>query len=85
MIDNLPGQLTILKSGVEGLGIAVYEKLQKPLKNLAIKGQEYIGRLTDAFNAGGFEGLVSAIGDVLADAVAMTSAIRRRLWSPLSV
>ena len=71
MIDNFHGQLTILKSGVEGLGIAVYEKLQEPLKNLAIKGQEYIGTLTDAFNAGGFEGLVSAIGDVLADAVSM--------------
>lgn len=71
MQDNLQGQLTILKSGVEGLGIAVYEKLQEPLKNLTIKGQEYITQLTDAFNEGGFEGLVAEIGNVLADAVSM--------------
>ena len=67
MQDNLQGQITILKSGVEGLGIAVYEKLHTPLKNLAAKGVEYIGQLTDAFNSGGFEGLVSEIGNILAD------------------
>ena len=71
MQDNLQGQITILKSGVEGLGIAVYEKLQEPLKNLTVNGQEYIGQLTDAFNSGGFSGLVSEIGNVLADAVSM--------------
>lgn len=67
MQDNLQGQITILKSGVEGLGIAVYEKLQEPLKNLAKKGSEYINQLTEAFNASGFEGLVSEIGNVLSD------------------
>lgn len=69
MQDNLQGQITILKSGIEGLGIAVYEKLQEPLKELAVKGQEYITQLTTAFNEGGFSGLVGEIGDVLADVV----------------
>lgn len=69
MQDNLQGQITILKSGVEGLGIAVYEKLQEPLKNLAKKGSEYIGQLTEAFNTGGFSGLVGEIGNILADVV----------------
>ena len=79
MQDNLHGQITILKSGVEGLGIAVYEKLQEPLKNLAVKGQEYIGQLTDAFNSGGFSGLVSEIGNVLADAVSMVMTYAPKL------
>lgn len=79
MQDNLQGQITILKSGVEGLGIAVYEKLQEPLKNLAVKGQEYIGQLTDAFNSGGFSGLVSEIGNVLADAVSIVMTYAPKL------
>lgn len=79
MQDNLQGQITVLKSGVEGLGIAVYEKLQEPLKNLAVKGQEYIGQLTDAFNSGGFSGLVSEIGNVLADAVSMVMTYAPKL------
>lgn len=79
MQDNLQGQITILKSGVEGLGIAVYEKLQEPLKNLAVKGQEYIGQLSDAFNSGGFSGLVAEIGNVLADAVSMVMTYAPKL------
>lgn len=69
MQDNLQGDITILKSGIEGLGIAVYEKLQMPLRDCAQKGQEYIQQLTDAFNNGGFEGLVTEIGTIFADAV----------------
>lgn len=69
MQDNLQGQLTILKSGIEGLGIAVYEKLQEPLKELAINGQEYVSQLYSAFNEGGFTGLVTEFGTVLADIV----------------
>lgn len=69
MQDNLQGQITILKSGVEGLAIAVYEQLQESLKNLAIEGQGYIQQLTDAFNNAGFEGLVTEFGNVLADLI----------------
>lgn len=32
MNDNLQGKITILKSGLEGLGIAAYEKFETPLK-----------------------------------------------------
>lgn len=74
MQDNLQGQIVILQSGLEGLGIAVYEHMQEPLKELAIKGQEYVTQLTDAFNEGGFEGLVNELGSVFADATAMIVA-----------
>lgn len=69
MSDNLQGQLTILKSGIEGLGISFYEKIQTPLKDIAKEAQGMVGQLQDAFDEGGLEGLVTAFGDVLAQIV----------------
>jgi len=66
MSDNLQGQLTILKSGLEGLGISFYENIQTPLKGIAIEAQGMVGQLQDAFDEGGLDGLVKAFGDVLA-------------------
>lgn len=79
MNDNLQGDLVILQSGIEGLGIAVYEKLQLPLRDCAQKGQEYIQQLTDAFNAGGFDGMVSQLGSILADATSEIVAATPRV------
>lgn len=67
MQNNLQGQITILKSGLEGLGIEIYEDLQEPLMNAAIKAQEYVGKLTTAFTDGGIDGLVEEAGTILAD------------------
>lgn len=69
MQDNLQGQIVILQSALEGLGIAVYEHMQEPLRDVVEQAQLYIGQLTTAFENAGFEGLVSEIGIVLADLV----------------
>lgn len=74
MQDNLQGDLTILQSNLEALGIAVYEKLQEPLREAATKGQEYITQLTSAFETGGFEGLAENIGTVFADILSTIAA-----------
>lgn len=66
MQDNLAGQVTILQSALEGLGISVYESMQEPLKETAIMAQEWVGQMHDAFKDGGFSGLVSEAGDVIA-------------------
>ncbi len=66
MQDNLAGQVTILQSSLEGLGISVYESMQEPLKETVIMAQGWVGQLHDAFKEGGFEGLVSETGDVIA-------------------
>lgn len=66
-LDNLQGQITLLQSAAESLGIAVYEQAEKPLKNLAADGQEYIARLYNAFETSGFDGLAGEIGSVFAD------------------
>lgn len=69
MQDNLQGQLTILQSGLEGLGISIYETFQGTAKDVVKEAQGMIQQLQDAFNAGGLDGLVSAVGDVLAQII----------------
>lgn len=69
MQDNLQGQLVILQSGLEGLGVAFYETIQTPLKDIAVEAQGMVGQLQDAFDQGGLEGMVTAFGDVLAQIV----------------
>lgn len=50
MQDNLQGSLTILKSALEGVGIAAFEKFQEPLKNAVDKVAEAVGNFDlDAF------------------------------------
>ncbi len=74
MLNNLKGSVESLTGAIETLGILVYKELQEPLKDLAEKGEGYIHQLTDAFQEGGFEGLVSEIGTVFADITSMAMA-----------
>jgi TP901 family phage tail tape measure protein len=67
MNDNLSGQFTILKSGLEGLGIALYEEMETPLKDIVKAAQEMVSGLTEAFNDGGLDGLVDKAGEILAE------------------
>lgn len=52
MGDNLTGDVTILKSAVEGLQIAVSERLSPALRKATQEGTEFIGGLTDSVKAG---------------------------------
>lgn len=69
-LDNLEGDITLLKSAAEGFGISIYESMNAPLREVVQYGQEQLGILQDALNQGGFEGLASAIGDVAANGLA---------------
>lgn len=69
MQDNLQGQLTILQSGLEGLGVSLYETMQGTAKDVVKEAQGMVQQLQDAFNEGGFDGLVGSVGDVLAQIV----------------
>lgn len=66
MNDNLEGQITILKSGLEGLGISIYEDMQKPLTDMAKEAQNIVGDLQEAFEKGGFTGIIEEVGNVIA-------------------
>ena len=69
MNDNLQGQITILKSGLEGLGISFYESVQEPLKDIVKEAKEMVDQLQSAFDAGGLDEMVSAFGGILAQVV----------------
>ncbi len=67
MTDNLQGAVTIAKSGIEGLGISIYEGMQEPLKEAVKTATGMIQQLQEAYNQGGIEGLVGELGNVFAD------------------
>ncbi len=80
MNDNLKGKITILKSGLEGLGIAAYEKFESPLKNAVtnitntigdLQGNLTGGELSDALDkvAVGFGNLVEKASEIAVEAL----------------
>ena len=69
MNDNLNGQITILKSGLEGLGISLYEEMETPLKNVVKQAQTMVQELQEAFNDGGLDEVVTKFGEVMAELV----------------
>lgn len=69
MNDNLSGQITILKSGLEGLAISLYEEMETPLMGVVKHAQEMVQELQDAFNDGGLDAVVSKFGEVMAEIV----------------
>lgn len=68
-LDNLQGDLTLLKSATEGFGIALYDNIQAPLRDLAQEGIDLMGQLNEAVLNDGLSGLAGAVGSALAQAV----------------
>lgn len=60
MQNNLTGQLTIMRSAAEALGIEIYESIQQPLTDIVKAGTQAINDLTEAFKTGGVQGLIAA-------------------------
>ena len=67
-LDNLQGDITILKSATEAFGISVYEHMQLPLRDLVQEGTALMDELNEAVKVGGLSGLAGAVGNVLAQA-----------------
>lgn len=66
MNDNLKGQVTLLKSALEGLGIQIYESVDNPMKDVVKTANNMIEQLSNAFKNGGLTGLVSELGNIFA-------------------
>lgn len=79
MNDNLQGKVTILKSGLEGLGIAAYEKFKTPLTNAVEKITEVIGKLqndlTDGSLSGALEKIATGFGNMVEKASEIVAAV----------
>lgn len=67
MQNNLQGQITILKSGLEGLGIEIYESMSEPLTDAAKEAQNYVSRLTEAFTEGGLSEMIEEAGSIFGE------------------
>ena len=68
-LDNLNGDLAILTSSLQDLGIRGYELMQGPLRGAVQWATDEVYKLSDAMTEGGFDGFASTLGEVLSDAV----------------
>lgn len=68
--DNLQGVMTSMGSAVEGLQLAVFERLEPTLTELGNYGIQCIRTLSSALSEGGPEAMLQAAGDILADLAA---------------
>lgn len=70
-LDNLEGDITILKSGLEGLGIAAYERMKKPLRDAAQTAIKVVEQISRAFSNGAFDDVAASFSDTLKSVVDM--------------
>ncbi len=68
-LDNLEGDITLLKSAAEGLGIEIYQGMSAPMREAAQAASGYLAQMNAAFQEDGFSGMAEEIGDVSADAL----------------
>lgn len=59
--DNLKGDLTILGSTAESVGIKIYEKFQKPMRNAAQDATKSLGDVLSSLNSGQLDKSVDKI------------------------
>lgn len=87
-LDNLSGDVTIFQSALEGAQIAISDALTPTLREFVQLGTEGLSSVTQAFQEGGLEGAMGALGEWLSDAltsiVEMTPEIIRAGASLLS-
>ena len=73
MQDNLQGQITVMKSALEGLGITFYGSLETPLKEVVETGIDYINRLNNSLKNCGFQGFSSTWKQILGEMLETTA------------
>ena len=70
-LDNLSGDITIFQSALEGVQIALSDKLTPTLRKFVKFGTDGLSRLTTAFNEKGLLGAMSEFGSILSDGLLM--------------
>lgn len=79
MQNNLQGQITILKSSVEGLGIALYDTISKDSTSMVKVGQEYVNQMKKGLEQDGVKGLTKAIGDIVGKIASKVPGLLKKL------
>lgn len=70
-LDNLAGDITLLKSAFEGFQIAISGRLTPSLREFVQFGSDGLSKLTTAFQEGGLDGAMEALGGILSDGLNM--------------
>ncbi|HBZ6634884.1 TPA: phage tail tape measure protein [Clostridium botulinum] len=63
MNDNLQGKITLLKSALEGVGIALYDKFKEPLKDAIDTAADSMSSLVESISGGDLSGSIDKIAD----------------------
>ncbi|WP_076171782.1 phage tail tape measure protein [Clostridium botulinum] len=74
MNDNLKGQITLLKSALEGLGIQLYESVNNPMKDIVKTANEMVQQLSNAFENGGITTLAAVLGNIFSQIIVNITA-----------
>lgn len=69
MIDNLQGDITIMQSAAEGLGITFYEVFDDDLRSYVQLATEGLGDITKAFQEDGISGAAESAGKFVTKAL----------------
>ena len=70
-LDNLAGDITKFQSALEGAQIVLSDALTPTLREFTQFGTEAISTLSTAFQEGGLNGAMSALGTILSDGLSM--------------
>lgn len=70
-LDNLAGDITLFKSALEGAQIVISDQLTPNLREFVQFGSSAISTLSTAFQEGGLNGAMGALGTILSDGIGM--------------
>ena len=72
-LDNLAGDITLFKSALEGAKIAISDQLTPQIRDFVGLATTGLSDVTAAFQEGGLEGAMTAVGTWLSDAITMVT------------
>lgn len=75
MNDNLQGQITLLGSALEGVGIQIYEQFQEPLKDATKSAISSVNNMSTAFRDQRMVNALQTLANAFADLAAETADI----------
>lgn len=78
-LDNLTGDITIFKSALEGAQILLSDQLTPSLREFVQFGTDGITKLSDAFKAEGFDGLLNALNGVMENLIAKVAGFAPKI------
>lgn len=82
-LDNLKGQLTLLGSSAEGVGISVYEGVEEPLKNAVKVGIKSLNELSGEMQGGDLKDSVANVGSLFGKLIKLLTQITSSALPPL--